>query len=62
MQVSQSRPQNNPSYEKPQKQTPIKSYPAIPSQQSGNSYPVSIVSTNDEMIQYKRLIINIDKL
>jgi len=38
-QVSQTRPQNNPSYEKPQKQTPIKSYPAIPSQQSGNSYP-----------------------
>jgi len=38
-QVSQSRPQNNPSYEKPQKQTPIKSYPAIPSQQSGNTYP-----------------------
>merc|ERR1711963_988645 len=38
-QVSQSRPQNNPSYDKPQKQTPIKSYPAIPNQQSDNSYP-----------------------
>merc|ERR1712038_1259309 len=38
-QVSQPRPQNNPSYDKPQKQTPIKSYPAIPDQQSDNSYP-----------------------